>query len=96
MGPGRRLLTHNPATYKIPAIGDIPEAFHTALFENENAKPTVHRSKAVGEPPVMLAISAWSAIVDALASLAPGRMPPLNAPATPEEILRAADALRGA
>ena len=92
--PEGRLLTHNPATYKIPAIGDIPDAFHTALFENENARPTVHRSKAVGEPPVMLAISAWSAIVDALASLAPGRMPPLGAPATPEEILRAADKMR--
>jgi len=91
-----RLLTDGPATYKIPAIADAPPVFNVRLLENApNAEETIFRSKAVGEPPLMLAISAWCAIRDALASLADYRVcPKLNAPATPEEILRAADALR--
>ena len=90
-----RLLTHAPSTYKIPTCSDVPADFRVALFEpGRNREPTVHRSKAVGEPPLMLAISVFSALTHALASLAPGRVPPLDAPATPEAILRAADAMR--
>jgi len=66
------------------------------LADSPNAEPTVLRSKAVGEPPLMLAVSTWCAIRDALASLADYRIcPRLNAPATPEEILRVAEELRG-
>ena len=90
-----RLLTHAPSTYKIPTCSDVPADFRVALFEpGRNREPTIHRSKAVGEPPLMLALSVFSAITDALAGLAPGRVPPLDAPATPEAILRAADAMR--
>ena len=94
-GEDGRLLTHAPSTYKIPTCSDVPADFRVELFEpGRNREPTIHRSKAVGEPPLMLAISVFSAITDALASLAPGRVPPLDAPATPEAILRAADAMR--
>ena len=90
-----RLLTHAPSTYKIPTCSDVPADFRVALFEpGRNREPTIHGSKAVGEPPLMLALSVFSAITHALASLAPGRVPPLDAPATPEAILRAADAMR--
>ena len=90
-----RLLTHAPSTYKIPTCSDVPADFRVALFEpGRNREPTIHRSKAVGEPPLMLALSVFSAITDALATLASRRVPPLDAPATPEAILRAADAMR--
>ena len=90
-----RLLTHAPSTYKIPTCSDVPEDFRVELYEpGRNREPTIHRSKAVGEPPLILVISVFSAITHALASLAPGRVPPLDAPATPEAILRAADAIR--
>ena len=90
-----RLLTHAPSTYKIPTCSDVPADFRVALFEpGRNREPTIHRSKAVGEPPLMLALSVFSAVTDALASLAAGRVPSLDAPATPEAILRAADAMR--
>ena len=90
-----RLLTHAPSTYKIPTCSDVPADFRVALFEpGRNREPTIHRSKAVGEPPLMLALSVFSAITDALASLASGRVPPLDAPATPEAILQAADSMR--
>ena len=94
-GEDGRLLTHAPSTYKIPTCSDVPADFRVALFEpGRNREPTIHRSKAVGEPPLMLALSVFSALTHALASLAPGRVPPLDAPATPEAILRAADAMR--
>ena len=90
-----RLMTHAPSTYKIPTSSDVPADFHVTLWDSRgNRKPTIHRSKAVGEPPLMLAISVFSAITHAIASLAPGRVPPLDAPATPEAILRAVDAMR--
>ena len=94
-GEDGRLLTHAPSTYKIPTCSDVPTDFRVELYEpGRNREPTIHRSKAVGEPPLMLALSVFSAITHALASLAPGRVPPLDAPATPEAILRAADAMR--
>ena len=90
-----RLMTHAPSTYKIPACSDVPSDFRVALWDSRgNREPTVHRSKAVGEPPLMLALSVFSAITHAIASLVPGRVPPLDAPATPEAILRAVEALR--
>ncbi len=84
------LLTDSPATYKIPAVSDIPEVFNVSLLKHaKNSEPTVFRSKAVGEPPLMLAISAWCAIRDAIGAATGGKVfPKLNAPATPEEILR--------
>ena len=88
-----RLLTVGPATYKIPAISDAPTQFNVNLLQNSpNEAPTVFRSKAVGEPPLMLAISVFCAIRDAIASVANHQVfPPLNAPATPEEVLRVCD-----
>jgi xanthine dehydrogenase large subunit len=85
-----RLLSDSPATYKIPAISDAPDVFNVRRLENQpNEEATVFRSKAVGEPPLMLGVSAWSAIRDAIGAITDHAIfPPLNAPATPEEILR--------
>jgi xanthine dehydrogenase large subunit len=91
-----RLTTHAPSTYKIPTAFDLPEDFRVALFENSNRENSIWRSKAVGEPPLMLGISVFSAIADAIHSTAPGKSVPLDAPATPETILRAVHAVRGA
>ena len=90
-----RLRTHAPSTYKIPTASDVPAAFTTRLFESGgNRAETIYRSKAVGEPPVMLAISVFSAITHAIASLKPGHVPLLDAPATPEAIMRAVKAMK--
>ncbi|MGV2288937.1 xanthine dehydrogenase molybdopterin binding subunit [Trinickia sp. YCB016] len=91
-----RLMTHAPSTYKIPAVSDTPAAFNARLFRNENAEPTVFRSKAVGEPPLLLPFSVFLAIRDAVAAAAPDvtSAPPLRAPATPEAILDAIDAMQ--
>jgi xanthine dehydrogenase large subunit len=88
-----RLVTHAPSTYKIPVASDVPEDFRVRLTNRPNSLPTIYRSKGVGEPPLMLAVSVFSAILDALHSLAPGAQVPLDAPATPERILMAARAL---
>lgn len=92
-----RLLTDGPATYKIPAISDMPDVFNVdILADTPNDENTVFRSKAVGEPPLMLAISAFAAIRDAIAATVNHTVfPPLNAPATPEEILRVCTLLQG-
>jgi xanthine dehydrogenase large subunit len=90
-----RLATHAPSTYKIPVATDVPAKLNVRLAAGVNTAPTIYRSKGVGEPPLMLAISVFSAIIDALHSLKPGRQVPLDAPATPERILRAAEAMRG-
>jgi len=84
-----RLLTHAPSTYKIPVASDVPDDFRVALFENENHAATIYRSKAVGEPPLMLATSVFAAIADAIHSVSPGQGVTLDAPATPESILKA-------
>src|SRR5262249_38100734 len=84
-----RLLTHAPSTYKIPCASDMPPDFRIALFDGPNREDSIYRSKAVGEPPLMLAISVFAAIADAIHALAPGRCVRLDAPATPESILRA-------
>ena len=90
-----RLLSDSPATYKIPAISDAPAEFNVKLLANSpNAEATVFHSKAVGEPPLMLAISAWCAVRDAVASISDYRQSPkLDAPATPENILKAIESL---
>jgi xanthine dehydrogenase large subunit len=83
-----RLRTHAPSTYKIPACSDRPPVFNVALWDGANREATVYRSKAVGEPPLMLGISAFLAISDALASVRPD-YPALDAPATAERVLMA-------
>jgi xanthine dehydrogenase large subunit len=88
-----RLLTHAPSTYKIPCASDVPADFRVALFDGANREETIYRSKAVGEPPLMLAISVFAAIADAIHSVAPGRPVRLDAPATPESILHAIGAM---
>jgi xanthine dehydrogenase large subunit len=90
-----RLLTHAPSTYKIPVASDVPADFNVTLYPNSNREETIYRSKAVGEPPIMLANSVFCALADAVHALDPSRPAPLNAPATPEAILRACEALRG-
>jgi xanthine dehydrogenase large subunit len=90
-----RLTTHAPSTYKIPTITDCPDAFYTELFDNQNVEETIMRSKAVGEPPLLLPFSVFFAIRSAIASVANNRFnPPLRAPATPEAILDAVQAVR--
>jgi xanthine dehydrogenase large subunit len=91
-----RLLTHAPSTYKIPTASDVPADFRIALWDGANREETIYRSKAVGEPPLMLAASVFSAIADAVRSIDPARPVKLDAPATPEAILRAVRAQRGA
>ncbi|MCP3688513.1 MAG: xanthine dehydrogenase molybdopterin binding subunit [Gammaproteobacteria bacterium] len=89
-----RLTTHAPSTYKIPSISDCPDEFHTQLFENRNVKDTILRSKAVGEPPLLLPFSVFFAIRDAISSVDGHRQnPALRAPATPEAILAAITSL---
>jgi xanthine dehydrogenase large subunit len=92
-----KLMTHAPSTYKIPAVSDCPDAFHVKLFKNRNAMESVHRSKAVGEPPLLLPFSVFFAIRDAIAAVGSDKInPPLNAPATGEAILKAVEAVQAA
>ena len=90
------LRTHAPSTYKIPTAGDIPTSFRVTLMHGSpNKEDVIHRSKAVGEPPFMLAISAFLALKDAVAATGdPGAMPHLDAPATPERVLMAIEDIR--
>lgn len=90
------LMTHAPSTYKIPAMGDRPKVFNVELLEHHrNHEETIFRSKAVGEPPLMLGMSAFFAISDAIASVANHKYcPKLDAPATPERVLNAVNRLR--
>ncbi|MBX3645248.1 MAG: xanthine dehydrogenase molybdopterin binding subunit [Rubrivivax sp.] len=88
------LLTHAPSTYKIPTANDVPAAFHTRLFDNGNVEDSIHRSKAVGEPPLLLPFSVFFAIRDAVSAAGDHRkQPALSAPATPEAILRAVNSV---
>ncbi|HUT51659.1 MAG TPA: xanthine dehydrogenase molybdopterin binding subunit [Alphaproteobacteria bacterium] len=88
--------THAPSTYKIPTASDWPEEFDVRIFDRgRNKEPTIHRSKAVGEPPLMLAISGFLAIKDALAAACGHQIsPPLDTPATPEAVLMTLEAMR--
>ncbi|HVO17281.1 MAG TPA: xanthine dehydrogenase molybdopterin binding subunit [Alphaproteobacteria bacterium] len=91
-----RLRTHGPSTYKIPGSRDVPPIFNVRMLKDApNREPTVFRSKAIGEPPLMLALSVWLALRDAVASVADHKLvPALDAPATPERILAAVDDIR--
>jgi xanthine dehydrogenase large subunit len=90
---GGRLMTHGPSTYKIPGSRDVPPIFNVHILEDApNREATIFYSKAVGEPPLMLALSVWLAIRDAVSRVADHRLlPHLDAPATPEAILMAVD-----
>ena len=92
-----RLRTHAPSTYKIPLASDRPAIFNVELADwSVNREPTIRRSKAVGEPPFMLAVSVLEALSMAVASVADYRIcPRLEAPATPERVLLAIERLRG-
>jgi xanthine dehydrogenase large subunit len=91
-----RLRTHAPSTYKIPACSDRPRVFNVRLLENaQNREDTIFKSKAVGEPPLMLAISVLHALSDAIASTQDYRLcPRLDPPATPEKILTTIERLK--
>ena len=91
-----RLRTVGPSTYKIPGSRDVPPEFNVTILDSvPNREATVFRSKAIGEPPLMLAISVWLAIRDAIASVGDGRTAPdLEAPATPEHVLEAIGRMR--
>jgi len=85
-----RLRTHSPDTYKIPAIGDTPDIFNVAFLTEATQSNVVHGSKAVGEPPLMLAISVREALRDAIAAFGlPGGQIPLASPATSEAVFNA-------
>ncbi len=89
-----RLTTHAPSTYKIPACSDRPAIFNVTLWDEPNREDTIFRSKAVGEPPFVLGISAFLALSDAVAACGT-RYPDLHAPATAEQVLSAISKVRG-
>ncbi len=91
-----RLKTAGPSTYKIPGSRDAPAIFNVKMLDNAPSKEaTIFRSKAVGEPPLMLATAVWTALKDAIAATGDGRTPVrLDAPATPERILAAIETVR--
>lgn len=97
-GPGRgRLLTQSASTYKLPSFSEMPEVFNVGLFERATEDGVVYGSKAVGEPPLMLAFSAREAIREAVAAFGPdGHSVELASPATPEAVFRAITAARRA
>tara|TARA_Y100000588_G_scaffold295391_1_gene315651 strand:- start:73 stop:2385 length:2313 start_codon:yes stop_codon:yes gene_type:complete len=86
-----QLQTHAPSTYKIPTCSDAPVDFRVRMLEStQNREETIFRSKGVGEPPLMLSLSVFHAIRDAVIAACPtGQVPVLRAPATPEAILEA-------
>jgi xanthine dehydrogenase large subunit len=91
------LMTHAPSTYKIPTANDCPAVLNVRLFDRPNAADSIHRSKAVGEPPLLLPFSVFFAIRDAISAAGGHRTdPPLNAPATPEAVLQALNAVQSA
>jgi xanthine dehydrogenase large subunit len=90
-----KLMTHAPSTYKIPAVSDCPDNFDIRLFKNRNPFDSIHRSKAVGEPPLLLPFSVFLAIRNAVSSVGGHKVnPPLRAPATSEAILDAVEAVK--
>jgi xanthine dehydrogenase large subunit len=92
-----KFLTHGPSTYKIPVAGDIPEHFNVTLFDGSNLKPTPFNSKAVGEPPLMLALSTFFALRDAVSASADHKtVVHMSAPATPEKILMSCEKAKSA
>jgi xanthine dehydrogenase large subunit len=91
------LLSHSPTTYKIPNASDTPGIFNMAFFNNPDSVVSIKRSKALGEPPLLLGLSVWAAVKDALTSAAgDGQIVPLSLPATNEQILMRLSALKKA
>lgn len=89
------LLNHSPDTYKIPSVNDIPEIFNVNLLKSVPQPGTIHRSKAIGEPPFMLAFSVWLAIKYAIASVANHKFEPdFQIPATNENILISLESIK--
>lgn len=82
------LLSYSPTTYKVPGIDDMPRIFNVDFIDNRENVKNIGRSKAMGEPPLLLGIAPWIAVKQALSSMAPGEVPPLDFPCTAEEILR--------
>jgi xanthine dehydrogenase large subunit len=90
-----RLRTVGPSTYKIPGSRDVPEHFNVRILEGMAVRASVYGSKGIGEPPIHLATAAWTALKDAIGSIADHRVPvSLDAPATPERVLMAVERLR--
>ncbi len=86
--PKGRLLNHSPDTYKIPTVNDIPEVFNVDLLRDHPNEGTIRKSKAVGEPPLMLAFSVWLAIKDAISAVGNHKYEPdFSLPATAEVVL---------
>jgi xanthine dehydrogenase large subunit len=86
--PKGELWSHSPTTYKIPNISDVPEVFNVELLHNPDNAVSLYRSKALGEPPLLLGVSVWTAVKNALSYVAPaGEVAKLDLPATPEQIL---------
>jgi xanthine dehydrogenase large subunit len=83
------LLSHSPTTYKIPNIGDLPEVFNLEFLENSENRVNLLHSKALGEPPLLLAISVWTAAKQALSFVSPDAASRLTLPATGETLLLA-------
>jgi xanthine dehydrogenase large subunit len=81
-----RLISCSPTTYKIPAVTDLPEVFNVRFLENDANRVSLHRSKAVGEPPLLLGVSVWLAVKNALSYAG---SPKLSLPATGERVLLA-------
>jgi xanthine dehydrogenase large subunit len=86
--PKGALQSHSPTTYKVPNVTDVPPIFNVDFHENQGNTVNVYGSKAVGEPPLLLGVSVWTAVKHALSFLTPGRAASLDLPATGEEILR--------
>jgi hypothetical protein len=81
-----RFLSHSPTTYKVPGVYDLPRVFNVDVIDNDNTV-NVRGTKAVGEPPLLLGISVWAAVKNALSYVSGSRLPALNTPASGEEIL---------
>jgi xanthine dehydrogenase large subunit len=94
--PNGQITTISPSTYKIPASSDIPKIFNVEIFkQGKNRENVVNKSKTTGEPPLMLAMSVFYAIKDAVASVGEYKIiPKLDAPATPEKILMSLNELK--
>jgi xanthine dehydrogenase large subunit len=94
--PKGRLRTVGPSTYKIPGSRDVPPVFNVKLLENmPSREATIFHSKAVGEPPLLLATAVWTALKDAIGAVGDGKTAVrLDAPATPERVLSAIDQVR--
>jgi xanthine dehydrogenase large subunit len=93
-GPKGQLLSCSPTTYKIPNASDLPEIFNVRFLDNPHNEVSLHRSKAVGEPPLLLGVCVWLAIKNALSYVNDGQIPKLSLPATGERVLLAMEQLR--